>query len=272
MRSHLITLLIAVICGFIGGIGSQVFQSSPATTEGPIPETRGTRPSDQQEGSAAADVAFEIARMRDDIHSLTAQLNDVVKNQSANPKYLKDKGQAPADANELRASGSSNVENLAAAGVDPAVAKDILRRISQQQFRRMELTNLIRSTRSSQRQVYAAELRELSQNNISLRTELGDGVYDQYLFESGENNRVSVDSVMAGSPAETHGMQPGDIIQYYNDTKIIEVSDLQKAALEGDAGTYSNIEILRDGNLMNLMLPQGTIGVQLQPTRIDPRE
>ena len=119
MRSHLITLLIAVICGFIGGFGSQVFQSSPATTEGPIPETRGTRPSDQQEGSAAADVAFEIARMRDDIHSLTAQLNDVVKNQSANPKYLKDKGQAPADANELRASGSSNVENLAAAGVDP---------------------------------------------------------------------------------------------------------------------------------------------------------
>ena len=272
MKYHLITILIATICGFIGGIGSQIFQSNPATIEDPISATPGARPRHQPESSAATDVAIEIAQMRDDIYSLTAQLDEVVQNQSANLKYLKGKHQAPTGANELLAPGASNVENLAAAGVDPAIANDILRRISQQQFRRMELTNLIRSTRSSQRQVYAAELRELNQNKLSLRTELGDVVYDQYLFESGENNRVSVDSVMAESPAETHGMQPGDIIQYYNDTKIIEVSDLQKAALTGDAGSYSNIEILRDGNLMNLMLPQGTIGVQLQPTRVDPGE
>ena len=272
MRSHLITLLIALVCGFIGGIGSQIFQSSPATIEGPIPARQDTIPSHQQAGSAAADVAFEIAQMRDEIYSLSVQLKEVVQNRGANPEYPKDTKQTPTGANEPRASGASDVDNLAAAGVDPAVASDILRRISQQQFRRMELTNLMRSATSYERQVYAAELRELGKKNISLRAELGDDVYDQYLFESGENNRVSVDSVMAGSPAETHGMQPGDVIQYYNDTKIIEVSDLQKAALTGDAGSYSNIEILRDGNLMNLMLPQGTIGVQLQPTRIDPRE
>lgn len=272
MKYHLITILIALVFGFIGGMGSQIFQSSPATVEGPIPETQDNVSSHLQAGSAAADVAFEITQMRDEIYSLGVQLNEVVQNRGTNPEYPKDTNQAPTGAHEPRASGASDLANLTAAGVDPAVANDVLRRISQQQFRRMELTNLIRSTRSSERQVYTAELRELSQNNMSLRTELGDDVYDQYLFESGENNRVSVDSVMAGSPAETHGLEPGDVIQYYNDTKIIEVSDLQKAALTGDAGNYSNIEILRDGNLMNLMLPQGTIGVKLQPIRIDPRE
>lgn len=259
-------------CGVIGGMASQIFQSSPATIEGPIPEKPGKVFSQQQTGSAAADMALEIKQIRDEINSLTVQLNELVQNQGANPEYPKDTNQAPTGANAPRASAASDVDHLAAAGVDPAVASDILRRISQQQFRRMQLTNLMRSTRSSERQVYAAELRELNQNSISLRTELGDDVYDHYLYESGKNNRVSVNSVMAGSPAETHGIQPGDVIQYYNDKKIIEVSDLQKAALAGDAGGYSNIEILRDGNLMNLMLPQGTIGVQLQPTRIDPGE
>ncbi|MEH6592252.1 MAG: PDZ domain-containing protein [Halioglobus sp.] len=272
MKSHLITALIAVVFGFVGGLGSKTFQSSPVMIEGPIPETQDKVSSHQQTDFAAADVALEITRMREDIYSLGVQLNEVVQSRGTNLEYPIDTNQTPTGAPEPRASGVSDIDNLAAAGVDPAVARDTLRRISQQQFRRMELTNLIRSTRSPERQIYAAELRELSQNNMSLRTELGDDVYDQYLFESGESNRVSVDSVMAGSPAETHGMQPGDVIQYYNDIKIIEVSDLQKAALTGDAGSYSNIEILRDGNLMNLMLPQGTIGVQLQPTRIDPAE
>ena len=272
VKSHLIFILIALLCGFIGGMGSRLFPSSPATTERPAPEKQDKISRHQQAGSAATDTAFEIAQMRDEINSLTVQLNKIAQKRDANPEYPKDAKQAPTGANQPRASAASDVDNLAAVGVDPAFASDILRRISQQQFRRMELTNLIITTRSSERQVYAVELRELSQNAISIRTELGDDIYDQYLFESGKNNRVSVDSVMADSPAEIHGIQPGDVIQYYNDTKIIEVGDLQKAALAGDAGSYSNIEILRDGNLMNLTLPQGTIGVQLQPTRADPRE
>lgn len=272
MNSHLVTICIALLVGFVGGLGGQIFQSKPVENNALTAEQAESALGPGQSESDAGDLAMQVARMRQEIASLRTQLTAVVQQQAANTQKPQDAIATPDSGVTARSSELSDVDYLAAVGVDPSVANDILRRISQQQFRRLELTNLVRGSSSSERQLYAAELREMNQNAISLRSELGTDIYDQYLFESGANNRVKVDSVLAGSPAETHGVQPGDVIQYYNDTKIIEISDLQRAALGGEAGGYSNIQILRQGNLMNLMLPHGTIGVQLRPTRIDPGE
>jgi hypothetical protein len=43
------------------------------------------------------------------------------------------------------------------------------------------------------------------------RTELGDEAYDLMLYAGGEPNRVKITDVMAGSPAQGVGLQPGDI-------------------------------------------------------------
>ena len=77
---------------------------------------------------------------------------------------------------------------------------------------------------------------------------------------------------MADSPAETHGIQSGDVILYYGNERILEGNDVQRAISSGEVGAFSNIEILRDGNRMNLAVPNGTLGVQLIGVRIDPAQ
>ncbi|HHH43480.1 MAG TPA: PDZ domain-containing protein [Gammaproteobacteria bacterium] len=159
---------------------------------------------------------------------------------------------------------------LVSAGVSPEAADDILRRIGRQEFRSLELRNLMQRSAPADRQRYAAELRELRQKKVTLRSELGDDAYDRYLFASGQDNRVKASSVMAGSPAEINGIHKDDVVLYYGDRKILTASDLSKATLEGDIGSYINVEVLRDGARMSLLLPRGTLGVQLEAVRLDP--
>lgn len=215
-------------------------------------------------------LVFEIVQMQQRIDTLEAQINRVTSQQPSSLAEPDDETQAVAVESVPRPAAASDLEYLAAAGVDTEVASELLRQISWQQFRTMELRNLMRNAEPSDRRYYSEELRDLNQSRVSLRAELGDDVYDKYLYVSGKSNRVKVSVVMAGSPAESNGVQPGDIILRYNDTKIVEARDLQQAALGGDSGSYANLEILRDGSLMNLMLPQGTMGVQMQPMRMDP--
>jgi hypothetical protein len=270
VKSHVITLLLALILGFVGGNVSQMFRSETATPEQSLAEKQSAFPDSLPLESDTDRIASQLGQMQKKIDSLEARLNQVARNGEVSAATPEDTVREPASPTGPRPAGASDIDYLAAIGVDPDVASDILRRISQRQFRTMELSNLVRTNASSERQRYMEQLRELNENKISLRTELGDETYDQYLFASGKSNRVKVNSVMAGSPAETYGVQPGDVILYYNDKKIIDVRDLQRAALSGEAGGYGNIEILRDGNRMNLMLPNGTMGVQLEPTTLDP--
>lgn len=163
-----------------------------------------------------------------------------------------------------------NKENLISAGMNSDIADDVLRRISQQQFRRLELQNLMQRSNSTQRRQYSKELRELNKNKISLRSEMGDDSYDQYLFISGQNNRVKVSSVMAGSPAETSGFQSEDIILSYDNQKILSWPDIRAATIEGEIGSYTSVEILRNGEQMSLTVPRGTLGVQLDAVQVEP--
>jgi len=146
-----------------------------------------------------------------------------------------------------------------------------LQRISQQDYRRLQLGNLIERADSSARQQYADELEELNQNGVVLRTEVGDDAYDNYLFASGQSNRVKVTSVLSGSPAEMIGLQSEDIILTYNDQRIMRWRDIRSATLQGEIGSYIDIEILQDGSRMNFSIPIGTLGVQLAGVQLEPQ-
>ena len=56
--------------------------------------------------------------------------------------------------------------------------------------------------------------------------------------------------------------------------KIMNMSDVQQAALGGEIGDVANIEILRNGNgnRMSLTVPRGTLGVRLGAARLDPAQ
>ena len=77
---------------------------------------------------------------------------------------------------------------------------------------------------------------------------------------------------MSGSPAEIYGFQSEDIILSYDDQKILNWRDIRKATLQGEIGSYTNVEILRDGSRMNFTVPRGTLGVQLASVQLPPEE
>ncbi len=270
MKSHLATLCAALIVGFLGGISSQYFQSgsTPVVLDKTEQDTDLPNPFEIQMDSS--DMALQISQIWQKINRLEMQLDGIAQNRTAITADQEDTTNNSTEKRVPRLPAASRKDNLVSAGVNPGIADDILGRMRQQQFRRMELRNLMRRNTSSDTRQYRDELRELDENRISLRSELGDDNYDQYLIVSGLNNRVKVFSVVAGSPAELNGVQKDDVILYYGDQKIMNVYDVQQAALGDDNGGFVNVEILRDGNRMNLTVPRGTLDVRLHAMQLDP--
>ncbi len=218
----------------------------------------------------SSDEATQFIAIQHRIRALESRVNTLAASREVRPVAGEILSATSIDEPITQSPGRTNKEHLEAVGVSPDAANDILRRISQQQFRALELTNLMRNGEPGERRKYAKELQGVNDHKISIRSELGDEQYDQYLAVSGQNNRVRVDAVMADSPAEVNGIQPGDVILHYGNERILEGNDVQMAIRKGSNGGFSNIEILRDGNRMNLMVPNGTLGVQLSGARIDP--
>lgn len=273
MKSHLATIVIALCAGCLGGISSHFFLSGSA----PVEQTQAEQGTELSRAfpaqTEAGEVTLQITQLQQKTDWLEMQFNEIVHTQSNSKDSTENTVLAPVD-NKVRqrAPVIPNKDNLVYAGVDPDIADDILRRISQQEFRRLELQNLIQRNASSETQQYRNELRELKQNKISLRAELGDDAYDRYLVESGQNNRMKVTSVMAESPAELNGIQKEDVILYYDENRIFNWSELREATLDGEIGSYTNVVIFRDGQRMSLIVPRGTLGVQLEAVQLDPAE
>ena len=103
-----------------------------------------------------------------------------------------------------------------------------------------------------------------------MRDEIGVDVYDRYLFETGQDNRVLVDSVIPGSAGEGSGMLPGDVIERYGEQPVYDFRDLRTATSDGERGELVPVTVRRGRELVELLLPRGPIGIGLDATRIDP--
>lgn len=273
MKSQLTTLIIALIAGYFAGyLGSNKTPTKINTDTSVNTRTDNSNPF--QTHAEPVDLIYKIDTLQLKVEELENQISVLQKSQ----KKLADNN-AHSSSNQTNkentrtktpSGGSPNKKNMIASGVNPDMADDILRRISQQDYRRLELQNLIRHADPATRREYRYELRELNKNKLSLRSEIGEDSYDRYLFVSGRNNRVKVRSVMTGSPAESSGLLADDVILSYNDQKILSWPDIRAATMQAEIGSYINIEILRDGNVMNMTIPGGTLGVQLDALQVEP--
>ena len=271
MKAHIATVIIALIAGCLGGISSQYFQSQSISTTRIQEKHNADLSSRIQVDTEVEELILQIAQLQQKTDWLETQLYEVANHQATvQDSTLNSTARSAEQDTRKKRTLVPDRDDLIFAGVNPDMADDILRRISQQAFRRLELQNLIQRNASLDARQYREELRELNQNRISLRTELGDDIYDHYLAASGQNNRVKVTSVMAESPAELNGIQTGDVILYYDDQKIFATSDLRKASLGGEIGSYTNVVISRDAMRMSLIMPRGILGVQLEAIQTDP--
>ena len=163
-----------------------------------------------------------------------------------------------------------NLDNLIKGGIDPSLAEDIVRRKNSIELKRLALQD--RATREGylDTQQYYDELAAINVNDISLRQELGDQRYDEYLYNSKQNNRIRISSVMLGSAAEQAGIQDGDIVLSYDNTRMFNWSELKDATAEGQLGEYVSISIYRNGEIFSFSVPRGPLGMQLGATRLEP--
>lgn len=94
-----------------------------------------------------------------------------------------------------------------------------------------------------------------------MREELGDVEYEQYLEGLGRPTSVNIRNVLTNSPAQAAGLQAGDEIIAYDGQRVFDMNELTGLTYEGNPGEAVAIEILRDGQPMQLYVERGPIGV-----------
>lgn len=95
----------------------------------------------------------------------------------------------------------------------------------------------------------------------TLRAELGDADYERYLKADGRPTSVPVRDVLASSPAERSGLQPGDEIVAYGGKRVFDMRELNALTLEGTPGESVVVDVRRDGQNVQLVMPRGPIGI-----------
>ena len=151
------------------------------------------------------------------------------------------------------------------------IAEDIINRMSQHKFLLLELQNHAKREGRLNSSSYFKERRRLMDTVPSLQKAIGNDAYDRYLYETSQNNRVIVKTVMKSSPAEKLRLQNGDIILAYANEKVLTWRDLRDLTAEGIVGEYVNLNILREVKLQNILIPRGPLGVTLGTAILDPQ-
>lgn len=159
---------------------------------------------------------------------------------------------------------------LLRAGVTPEAAEDIIWRRSQLSLARLDLRDEAAREGWLGTARYREELRSLNEQRVSIEDEIGADAYDRYLYETGQPNRVAVDSVLPGSAADETGLQPGDVIESYGDVKVLSFDDLRGATSSGERGELVPVSVVRGGERVEVWMPRGPIGIGLDSTRADP--
>lgn len=153
-------------------------------------------------------------------------------------------------------------DELINAGFDPFLVDEIKAVRDDSQLQRLELRD--RATREGW--IDTDRFREESNNlraENQLKAVLGEAEFDRLLIAEGRNNRVRVDSVIAGSAADLSGLQVNDIIYRYAEDRIFTFADLRRATSGGQRDEPVNLQIYRNDESVDLVVPRGPLGVTI---------
>ncbi len=145
------------------------------------------------------------------------------------------------------------IDRLIAAGFAPDRAEWINRRT---QELRMQAMQAEYEARREGRPPPTADLEA-----TTLRAELGEQDYERFLTSQGRSTSVNIMGVLASSPAERAGLQAGDEIVSYDGKRVFDVQELNALTLGGTSGESVVVDVRRNGQNIQLVLPRGPIGV-----------
>lgn len=265
-RRNLATFSIALVGGAAGYLLAHYFLASPhpvgnliAGPDTSRPDVRSTEDALQALSQRIDDEARKRRELEQRLQSLPAAIN------SGSVEVETSAIDAPDPDQEL-----SVDSRLAAAGFTTAQIDAIRRREGEESMRWIELDDTARREGWHDTARYYEEAAQLNASRYSLLNELGEQAYDRYLFTMGRPNRVAINSVFRTSPAEQSGLRPGDIIQTYAGERVFSVEQLNALRSGGTKGAPVIVEIFREGQLMQVTIPRGPMGLQPRMSVVDP--
>lgn len=129
---------------------------------------------------------------------------------------------------------------------------------------RVELLNEKQEARLSRdRRRGRSALRDV---RAALREVLGDERYDLVLYAANFPNRVRVGEVLPGSAAEAAGFRGDDVIISYDGARVFRGQELYAAMTQRERGQDVALRVERDGQVVDLRLQTGALGMTLRPT------
>lgn len=163
-----------------------------------------------------------------------------------------------------------NEQAMLDAGVDPTKVNFIKQSFEQAEMDRLYLRNQAKREGWINTDRYTDAAKQIIDRTDALRNQLSDAEYDAYLYAAGRSNRVIVSSLLSASPASNAGIQPGDTILKYDNKRVYNWSDLTNATSEGTPDETVTVTIERNGQLQQVYLPRGPLGVRLTTDSVAP--
>ena len=204
---------------------------------------------------------LQRAALEDRVAELAAQLEAL----GESPRFARGAGgangpgeQPPGNRREIRVREQAVdqqrllIERLTAAGFPPDRAEWINRRTEELRMQALQEQYDARREGRAPAGDFGA---------TTLRTELGEADYERYRAAMGQPTSVGVADVLASSPAERAGLMPGDEIVAYGGKRVFDVGELNALTLEGTPGESVVLDVRRDGQNVQLVMPRGPIGI-----------
>jgi C-terminal processing protease CtpA/Prc len=220
----------------------------------------------------------EIAERRilaEQLEELQSQMTDLQQNlpeqvQTAFQENTADIQESDSFSRQEQTVEQAIEERLVAAGFTLQQVENLRRLEAEAQMRQIELDDRARREGWVNSPRYMEEFSTIMNGGDAVRRDLGDDAYDRYLFAMGRPNRMAVGSVIQTSPAAQAGLKPGDVIMSYDGERIFSPQQLNNLRSAGDRGSPVTVEIVRDKLRMQITMPRGPMGIQLQPHFVEP--
>jgi predicted metalloprotease with PDZ domain len=142
-----------------------------------------------------------------------------------------------------------------AAGLTPERAQFIMRREDE-----LEMEVLQARYDATQRGASQQEIANISSAQV-MRKDLGDADYAKYLAGQGRPTSIGVRDVLTNSPAQVAGLQAGDEIVSYNGQRVFDMNELNAMTYEARPGSAVPLQVVRDGQTMQVYVESGPIGI-----------
>ena len=272
MQKTLIAILISFVAAFAAASWMYTADTEPqsAVVTAEYPTSFDTRlPVEDRIAAlerAVSDERFARQLLQEEVFYLTSELEGYSDTTSFAPDEETENATSEEDESESRSSRRESwrrrnsiegkMEALIDAGFLPSQASMIVQRESELQM------ESIKARYEAEKSGDSSEYwRNRTSSSETLRKELGDADYERYLVANGRSTNVSVSSVIESSPAQSAGLQAGDEIVRYAGERVFSMTDLTRETMNGTAGENVLVDIMRNGNPMQIVMPRGPVGI-----------